>query len=265
MAATVKNFNCRKTVATVPPEAPCESCDSWFPPFRGNHCRNWRKWVIVSDAAVRVINRRATVATRVVPLPDLDALFRLGTLPVMPADRSNKTGATIELPSPKVRGYLKAFGLAAVIRLDDGTVTCARDVGRVVGKPVAVYWTTAVGALSIMQRCREATTSDIAAIAAELRTSVTAHAVVVERAERAIAHMDALLAQAKRNGLMSAFNESYRIARRAAADAGKGFMPYSVAHGRFVKALYGVAAGKLPTRSLIADALGIAGKSEQQT
>ena len=68
------------------------------------------------------------------------------------------------MPS-KVRAYLKSFQLAAVAALADGTVTAVRDIARVVGWPVAAWWTTPAGAIAILNRCREAMSADIVAVA----------------------------------------------------------------------------------------------------
>lgn len=162
---------------------------------------------------------------------------------------------TVELPPVPIRAYLRAHNIAAVCVTPAG-VKLARDVGKVRERVTAAWWCQPADALKIAEYARLTNTADVPAIAQHLGVALTPHTRAVERAAAAVARINSALDQAKRDGLMSQFNESYRQARRQAAANGKGFMPYQTAQSRFARLIYDASAGK-PTRGLIAQALGI--------
>jgi hypothetical protein len=122
----------------------------------------------------------------------------------------------IAVPSPSVRSYLRTSNIACVAVLADGTVTCLRDVGKLQQPAAEAWWTTAAGALAIVQHCRDNNTIDVLAVAGALHVPLTPHAVAVERAKHAVERIDVALAEAKRRGVLSTFNAAYRDARKAA-------------------------------------------------
>ena len=70
----------------------------------------------------------------------------------------------------------------------------------------------------------------------------------LRRAAKAIARMDALVAQAKDAGLMSMLNARYREERMKARRQGRAYPSYVIVHKRFVRARIRIAAGQVPTR-----------------
>lgn len=179
--------------------------------------------------------------------------------------RSANPAPAIEVPPAPVRAYLRSFQLAAVCVLSDGTVTAVRDIARVIGTPVAAWWTTPSGAIAIVDQCRAAMTTDIEAVAAALRVPLTPHERVIERATASVRHMADLLEQAKRNGSLQGFNRAYSAARAQARASGRQMMPYTMALDRLKRELYNAASGAQISGSIIAAALGIGGSKSKQT
>jgi hypothetical protein len=169
----------------------------------------------------------------------------------------------IQVPSVRLRSYLKSFDVAAVVEPDGGGITITRDLGRVVGKTVAVYWTTAAGAVSIHKACKQRGTNDIVGVAAELHVGLTSHVDCIKRAEAAMARLDTLVAAAKSKGLLKQLNGGYASARLQARQRGEGFPPYAIVYRRFVQALYRCTAGELPTKSLVDEALSFSTNKEK--
>jgi hypothetical protein len=164
----------------------------------------------------------------------------------------------IEVPSPAVRAYLRAANIACIAVLADSTVTCVRDVGELQQPATDAWWSTAADALTIVRHCRDNGTTDVLAVAGALRIPLTPHAVAVERAQDAVARIDAALVDAKRRGALSFLNSRYRDARRAARAEGKTFPPYRLVYERFCRALYQRATSgeSVNDRSLIQQTLG---------
>ena len=68
--------------------------------------------------------------------------------------------------------------------------------------------------------------------------------------------MGVLVDVAKERGLLKMLNARYAEERMRARRQGRGYPAYQVVHKRFVRALLRVAAGELPQRSLVDQALG---------
>jgi hypothetical protein len=67
---------------------------------------------------------------------------------------------------------------------------------------------------------------NVEASAKRLGIAVTLHEIAVMRADKALARLDAILVDAKRNGDLKAFNRAYKRHRQAAMTAGTAYMPY---------------------------------------
>jgi hypothetical protein len=163
----------------------------------------------------------------------------------------------ITVPSTAVRAYLRTFGAVAIVAYADGTVGCTKDIGRPLrSKPVAVWWApNAALAIEVVRQCEAEHNTDITGVAYGLGVRLTPNNVAIANAERAVACLDDRMAQAQNAGLLKTLNTRYRQARMAARQRGQSFPPYQIVHRRFTQLLYRIAAGEVPTRSLVEEAL----------
>ena len=167
--------------------------------------------------------------------------------------------APVITPSPAVRTYLQLFQCIA-ITVTDGRIGVCRDPFTPIRRRFdAVWWcASATGALAIKERCEAEETNDVCSGARGLRIPVTSNAAAIAKAEAAIARMNVLVDQAKQAGLMRCLNHRYRQERMRARDEGRSFPPYATIHKRFVQSLLRIAAGEVPMRGLVEEALGVA-------
>ena len=78
---------------------------------------------------------------------------------------------------------------------------------------------------------------NVEATAKRLGITLTPHEIAVMWADNPLARLDAILADAKRNGDLKAFNRTYQAKRLEAASCGVAFMPYTAAEKRLKRAL----------------------------
>jgi hypothetical protein len=139
------------------------------------------------------------------------------------------------MPIPKVpaatRSYLSAFDTIAVVITARGSVLTTPDPS---GFECA-WWVRKADAAQLLEDARER--GNVEASARRLGISITRHEIVLMRTDKALARLDAILADAKRNGDLATFNREYRTKRLAAAAAGTGFMAYTTAEKRLKRAL----------------------------
>jgi hypothetical protein len=133
--------------------------------------------------------------------------------------------------------YIGAFDLAAVCRYRDGRIGVKRDPAGA----QAAWWCEAVKAGPVIRAARRHS-GDIPAAARALGIALTDHATVLARATAAVARIEAGMAWAQRNGVLSEFNREYRRRRLAAAARGERFMGYAQAKARLRRAITNVAA-----------------------
>ena len=110
-------------------------------------------------------------------------------------------------------------------------------------------------ALEVMHQCELEESLDVYSVAQGLGIRLTPNDVAIANAEKAVTCLDARMAAAQDAGLLKTLNTRYRQARMAARQRGQTFPPYAVVHRRFTQALYRIAAGEVPTRSLVEQAL----------
>ncbi len=132
------------------------------------------------------------------------------------------------------------------------------------GRIEAVWWVGgAAQALEVMHQCEREESLDVYSVAQGLGIQLTANDAAIANAERSVACLDARMAQAQNAGLLKTLNHRYREARMAARQRGETFPPYAVVYRRFTQALYRIAAGERPTRSLVEQALDVAPEATQ--
>jgi hypothetical protein len=84
-------------------------------------------------------------------------------------------------------------------------------------RPSAIWWVNGAHlALEIKRQCEAEHTSDIVNVACGLSIVLTSNDVAIERAQRAIACINARLAEAKDAGLLRVFNAKLASLRQAA-------------------------------------------------
>jgi hypothetical protein len=148
-------------------------------------------------------------------------------------------------PSHSARDYVRAFDLTCIALWRDGRLGVSRNP---TGADQA-WWCPAKAAGALV-RAAEANGKDVAQAAARLKTPLTDHATVAQRATEAVDRIDCTLNAARLRGDLVFFNGAYKARRQAAQAAGRGFMSYGVA---LRKAIASVAAnGGAVTRSLMA-------------
>jgi hypothetical protein len=166
---------------------------------------------------------------------------------------------TVATPSVAVRAYLSAFRLVCIAVTPNG-VRVGRDIGRI-EQPTRVYWTrSATDALKVLQHCRYAGT-DLEAAAVALKVPLTPHAVTVQRAETAVARINAALQEAQRSGAMRDFNRAYSVERKRRKAAGEPVLTYWTAMSRLRSLLFREVAGTRVDKGLIEAALGMVGNA----
>jgi hypothetical protein len=134
-------------------------------------------------------------------------------------------------------------------------VVLGRDVGRM-PKLIAAWWVEPAGVIAIARHLQRFGGTDVPGMARELRVVVQPHAMVVSRAHRYVAKMDARLAEAKRVGALRDFNQRYAIERRKARAEGRPLINYGPAFNRLRVELYKAASGEV-NAAMINRALGI--------
>jgi hypothetical protein len=172
--------------------------------------------------------------------------------------RSALDSEAVTVPSTAVRAYLRSFQLVALV-CSGGKISVSRDPFRPMGGRIeAVWWVgSAAQALEVMHQCEREESLDVYSVAQGLGVQLTANDAAIANAERSVACLDARMAQAQNAGLLKTLNHRYREARMAARQRGQTFPPYAVVHRRFKQALYRIAAGERPTRSLVEQALDV--------
>ncbi len=166
--------------------------------------------------------------------------------------RSDSGG--IPVPPSRLRAYLKAAGIACIAS-DGRSVMIARDVARLPRQAIVIYWGTPAVIVAVKKRLTKIGSLDIQAAAAELRVSITAHGVVVQRAQACVNRITAALDVARRDGTLRVFNARYAQLRAQARTQGRGMMSYATAYDRLRRELYRAAGGAKIDRSLIEVAL----------
>jgi hypothetical protein len=110
----------------------------------------------------------------------------------------------------------------------------------------------------------EAATAVLAA-AQRLAIGLTDHAVLLARAQAALAHLDTGIRAANVAGQLKFFNQEYARRRRAAATLGRKFMSYAHACTRLQEVLAGAAAGEqLEGRQIIEQVFGRDGTADRK-
>jgi hypothetical protein len=130
-----------------------------------------------------------------------------------------------------IRSYLSAFNSVAIVLTARGSVLITPDPS---GFECA-WWVRKEDAARLLEDARER--GDVEASARRLGVTVTRHEIVLMRTDKALARLDAILAEAKRNGDLAMFNRGYRTKRLAAAANGATFMAYTTAEKRLKRAL----------------------------
>jgi hypothetical protein len=178
--------------------------------------------------------------------------------------RSAFDDEVVTVPSTAVRAYLRSFQLVALV-CSGGRISVSRDPFRPMGGRIeAVWWVaSAAQALEVMQQCEREESLDVYNVAQGLGIGLTPNNVAIANAERAVACLDARMAAAQDAGLLKALNHRYRVARMAARQRGQSFPPYQIVHRRFTQLLYRIAAGEVPTRSLVEEALDLPQEATQ--
>jgi hypothetical protein len=139
------------------------------------------------------------------------------------------------MPIPKVpvaiRSYLSAFDTVAIVLTARGSVLITPDPS---GFECA-WWVRKEDAARLLEVAREP--GNVEASAGRLGIAVTRHEIALMKSDKALARLDAILADAKRNGDLKMFNQTYQTKRLAAVAAGSNFMPYNTAERRLKRAL----------------------------
>jgi hypothetical protein len=146
------------------------------------------------------------------------------------------------MPIPPVplaaRQYLSSFDSVAIVLTRRGSIVA-------VPNPTgyeAAWWVRKPDAQRLVDEARER--GDVEQAARRLGISPTPHEICMMRVDRQLARLDAILADARRNGHLRAFNRMYRTKRLAAVACGGNFMPYNTAEKRLKRALVAtIAAG----------------------
>jgi hypothetical protein len=140
--------------------------------------------------------------------------------------------------SAPVRNYLSSFDSVAVALTSRGSIISTPNP---TGYERA-WWVRKADAARLVEGSRER--GNVEASAKSLGIAVTLHEIAVMRADKALARLDAILVDAKRNGDLKAFNRAYKRHRQAAMTAGTAYMPYTTAERRLKRALVAaIAAG----------------------
>jgi hypothetical protein len=137
------------------------------------------------------------------------------TLPPRKGFAEADPASAVTIPSTAVRAYLKMFQCVAVYVSDGDRVSVSLDpFGPKHPRIAAVWWVnSAATALAIKEQCEADETGDVAAVAVGLHIALTTNAQAIANAERAIARMNTLVAQAQQAGLMKMLNSRYREER----------------------------------------------------
>jgi hypothetical protein len=158
----------------------------------------------------------------------------------------------IEPPSRAVRDYLAGFRIACVYVTGSGRIGVATPCGLGRAGPIARAWwsrdrATAEQVLIAVGETYpvsvEAAVAEVMAAAGRLDVVLSEHAVVLARAEAAVAKITTGLNQAKAAGDLKLFNRAYHAYRLEAQRRGEHPMTYGIAFERLRKALASAAAG----------------------
>jgi hypothetical protein len=144
--------------------------------------------------------------------------------------------------SAPVRSYLSSFDSVAVVLTSRGSIISTPNP---TGYERA-WWVRKADAARLVEESRER--GNVEASAKRLGIAVTVHEIAIMRADKALARLDSILADAKRNGDLKAFNRAYKCHRQAAMAAGAAYMPYTTAERRLKRALMGVIAANYQGR-----------------
>jgi hypothetical protein len=148
----------------------------------------------------------------------------------------------LAMPIPKVplaaRQYLSSFDSIAIALTSKGSLIA-------VSNPTgyeACWWVRKQDAQRLVDAARERGNVELSA--KQLGIAITPHEVALMRTDKALARLDAILADAQRNGDLKTFNRTYRAKRLAAVAAGSNYMRYNTCEKRLRRALVAtIAAG----------------------
>jgi hypothetical protein len=150
----------------------------------------------------------------------------------------------IERLPAAVRNYIAGFDLAALAITEKGVKVTRDPTGA-----KSAWWCRAADAEPLREWLVEHQSCDVLYAARQIQVSVTAHAIVVQRASAAVARIDQGIDAAQERGLLKLFNDEYRRRRVLAKARGEGFMVYRHARARLRKALATAAAkGESPEK-----------------
>jgi hypothetical protein len=145
---------------------------------------------------------------------------------------------SIQPLSPVERDYLAAFGVTAVCVSRTGKVFTSenpRDASQ-------VFWCSSTDAERVVDLAQR--NGDIVGAASRLQVQLTEHAKLIARVQERTARIEAVLAQAKADGLLRRFHQEYKRRRLAAKARGAQFMSFGEAERRLRKLIAdSVAAG----------------------
>ena len=127
--------------------------------------------------------------------------------------------------SHSARDYVRAFDLVSVCRWRDGRLGVSRNP-----KGAEQAWWCPAKDAGALVRAANANGKDVAAAAYRLKTPLTDHAIVAQRATEAVDQIDCTLKAAQMRGDLAFFNGIYKAKRQAAAAQGRTFMPYGQGH-----------------------------------
>ena len=98
--------------------------------------------------------------------------------------------------------------------------------------------------------------ADIEAVARSTGVEIVRHAVVLARAEAAIAKINSGMQRAQRAGVLSQFNTEYKRRRLEAAEQGRSFMSYRGAQARLRRVVARIAATGIAPEAIVTAAFG---------
>jgi len=138
---------------------------------------------------------------------------------------------TIPKLAPTVRDYLSSFGAVAIALTRKGSFVLTPSPGGF----ESAWWLKRAEGQRLLDAVREK--GNVEATARTLGIAVTPHEIAIMRVDANLGRLETILATAKRNGDLKAFNRAYAARRQAALASGKTFMPYGTAERRLRRAL----------------------------
>jgi hypothetical protein len=132
---------------------------------------------------------------------------------------------------------MKTAGVAVVLTSRRSIISTPNPTGY-----ERAWWVRKADAARLVEESRER--GNVEASAKRLGIAVTVHEIAIMRVDKALARLDAVMADAQRNGDLRTFNRMYRANRLAAVAARSNYMPYNTAEKRLRRALVeAIAAG----------------------